>query len=181
MTAGVLLMNPKYPHNVGAAVRAASCFGAEFVYFTGRRVSLEGGKRERRLPREERMRDYKDIELRHLERPFNSPALLEWGMTPIAVEVSDTAEPLPGFQHPENAVYVFGPEDGGLDKVTRMACHRHVVIPSRHCLNLGAAVNVTLYDRLMFSGQRPRPGVAELDEDEWLMKRLEIKGGRRAD
>jgi tRNA(Leu) C34 or U34 (ribose-2'-O)-methylase TrmL len=51
------------------------------------------------------------------------------------------------FEHPENALYVFGPEDGSLPKTVRLLCHRFVVIPTHHCLNLAAAVNVVLYDR----------------------------------
>ncbi len=50
-------------------------------------------------------------------------------------------------KHPEDAFYVFGPEDGGLPKPVRLLCHRFAVIPTHHCLNLAAAVNVVLYDR----------------------------------
>jgi tRNA C32,U32 (ribose-2'-O)-methylase TrmJ len=49
--------------------------------------------------------------------------------------------------HPENAVYVFGPEDGSIPPVFRRHCHRFVSIPSKHCLNLAAAVYIVLYDR----------------------------------
>lgn len=41
MRARVLLINPKYPHNVGGAYRAAACFGAESVFVVGNRVPLE--------------------------------------------------------------------------------------------------------------------------------------------
>lgn len=51
------------------------------------------------------------------------------------------------FAHPEHAVYIFGPEDGGVPAVYRRHCHYFVHIPSRHCLNLSAALNVVLYDR----------------------------------
>ena len=54
----VALVDPKFPHNVGAAVRAASCYGVRQVWFSGDRVRLDGAKRQR-LPREERMRGYK--------------------------------------------------------------------------------------------------------------------------
>ena len=47
--------DPKFPHNVGAAVRAASCYGVRQVWFSGDRERLDGAKRQR-LPREERMR-----------------------------------------------------------------------------------------------------------------------------
>ena len=31
----VALVDPKFPHNVGAAVRAASCYGVRQVWFSG--------------------------------------------------------------------------------------------------------------------------------------------------
>ncbi|HMI22995.1 MAG TPA: hypothetical protein VK594_00780 [Streptosporangiaceae bacterium] len=57
ITPAVALVDPKFPHNVGAAVRAASCYGVRQVWFSGDRVRLDGAKRQR-LPREERMRGY---------------------------------------------------------------------------------------------------------------------------
>jgi hypothetical protein len=62
----VALVDPKFPHNVGAAVRAASCYGVRQVWFSGDRVRLDGAKRQR-LPREERMRGYKEVEVRHAD------------------------------------------------------------------------------------------------------------------
>ena len=68
----VILHNPKYPHNVGAAVRACSNFGAKAVLFTGDRVSLEPDNTNGyRLPREERMKGYQDILLLNDQYPFN--------------------------------------------------------------------------------------------------------------
>ena len=58
ITPALALVDPKFPHNVGAAVRAASCYGVRQVWFSGDRVRLDGAKRQR-LPREERMRGYK--------------------------------------------------------------------------------------------------------------------------
>jgi hypothetical protein len=65
----IALVDPKFPHNVGAAVRAASCYGIGQVWFSGDRVQLVSEKRFR-LPREERMRGYKEVELRHGDRFF---------------------------------------------------------------------------------------------------------------
>jgi hypothetical protein len=61
------LVDPKFPHNVGAAVRAASCYGIGQVWFSGDRVRLDASKGYR-LPREERMRGYKDVVLRKDDR-----------------------------------------------------------------------------------------------------------------
>jgi tRNA(Leu) C34 or U34 (ribose-2'-O)-methylase TrmL len=139
----VILMNPKYPHNVGAALRACAAFGTDQLYVTGNRAQWEVTGKGQRLPREERMRVYKDkVDLIRNDRPFD----LVSGV-PIAVEVSPTAEPLATFTHPENAVYVFGPEDGSVPKVARQFCHRFVILPSDHCLNLAAAVSCVLMHR----------------------------------
>jgi tRNA(Leu) C34 or U34 (ribose-2'-O)-methylase TrmL len=92
------------------------------------------------------MKDYKDVKIVHDEYPFNR--FPDW-VTPVAVERRHNSENLNYFEHPENAVYVFGPEDGSIIQVFLKHCHRFVVIPSKHCLNLAAAVNVILYHRQM--------------------------------
>jgi len=138
----IILNNPKYAANVGAAVRAASCFGAKQVWWTGNRVSLDSGER---LPREERLRGYKDVQLKQFDYPFEH--FKEKGIVPVAIELLPGSECLFDFVHPERAIYVFGPEDGSIDQVTRRFCHRFVKIPTAHCTNLAAAVYLVLYDR----------------------------------
>lgn len=78
-----MLIDPKYAHSVGAAVRAASCYGIGQVWFTGDRVQLVG-ERRLRLSREERMRGYQDIELCHADLPFDA---FDKGAVPVAVEL----------------------------------------------------------------------------------------------
>lgn len=138
----VALWNPKYAHNVGAAIRAMSCFtdGGELV-FTGDRVKPETMDR---IPREERMKAYADVNWRKVDKPT-----LEFpDFTPVGVELLPGAQSLHHFEHPKNALYIFGPEDGSLPKGVKAACHSFITIPSKHCLNLSCAVNVVLYDRL---------------------------------
>jgi tRNA(Leu) C34 or U34 (ribose-2'-O)-methylase TrmL len=141
----VILSNPKYPHNVGAALRACSCYGIEQLWFTGDRVSKQI-ELEKRLPREERMRGYKQVELISFDYPFDA---FEGGTTFVGVEIVPGAENIFDFEHPQDAVYVFGPEDGSIPKSYRGLCHRFVRIPSHFCLNLSAAVYTILYDRAL--------------------------------
>lgn len=171
ITPSVILCNPKYSANVGAAVRAASCFGVKQVWWTGNRVKLDDGQR---LPREERMKGYKDVEMRQFDYPFEH---FPKGVTPVAVELLENSECLYDFEHPENAVYVFGPEDGSIPQVFRRFCHRFVTIPTRHCTNLSAAVYLMLNDRMFKhyqkTGEKPtlneQRGFIQLDanDDVW--------------
>jgi tRNA(Leu) C34 or U34 (ribose-2'-O)-methylase TrmL len=157
MLPAVVLLNPKYPHNVGGVLRACAAFNVPTLRWTGERVSLAAAKQRRqlgrsavlsrrsRLPREERMKGYAQVDWRGA---LDSTTVLdEFDGTPVTVEVDLTAEPLSCFEHPEDAVYVFGPEDGSVTKALRVRCHRFVVIPTAYCLNLAAAVNIVLYDR----------------------------------
>ncbi len=138
----IVLIDPKYAHNVGMVVRLASCYGLGQVWFTGERVSLDISAR-RRLPREERMKGYADVDIINCDYPFEQFA----DAVPVAVEVRKTSEPLHSFEHPQNAVYVFGPEDASIAKPHISHCHRFVVIPTKHCLNLATAVATILWDR----------------------------------
>ena len=92
------------------------------------------------------MKGYRDVSVVQCDMFFD--AFPKW-VTPVAVEFRGEAEMLPTFEHPEHALYVFGPEDGGLMPVQLRLCHRFVMIPSTHCLNLSAAVNLVLYDRMV--------------------------------
>ena len=124
-------------------VRLASCYGLRQVWFTGERVSLDPAKGDR-LPREERMKGYRDVEMIHYEYFLDQ---FPRGTVPVAVEVRADSEPLHSFEHPAEALYLFGPEDGSIPKSFLGHCHRFLVIPTRHCLNLATAVATVLWDR----------------------------------
>jgi len=168
-TPAIILHNPKYPHNVGAAVRACSCFNSELIIFTGDRVSLtpDKGKKGYRLPREERMKGYKHVKLINDSYPFNR---FSKDVTPVAVEVRENSEKLPHFIHPPNPVYVFGPEDGSIPQIYLKHCQRFLIIPSPFCLNLAASINVILYDRMakIIRGE----GVSNEKETDWIHRRI---------
>lgn len=143
----VVLTDPKYPHNLGQTVRALSCFGVSQLWWSGKRMmkALEGMDR---IPREERMRGYSDVSILHHDRPLECFAANK-KIIPVAIELRNNSEDLCYFEHPENAVYIFGPEDGSIDQGTLRNCHRFVKIPTRHCTNLSAAVYLVLYDRML--------------------------------
>ena len=136
-----VLERPKYVQNLAAAVRACACFDIKTLIWTGSRFDLS---QLDRTPRELRMKDYKTVTVTNTNRPFE---LLPPYIVPVCVDLLPGAIPLDQFEHPVNAAYVFGPEDGSVSQVYRRLCHKFVYIPSKFCLNLAAAMNVVLYDR----------------------------------
>lgn len=144
-TPAIVLIDPKYPHNIGSVVRLCSAYGVNQLWFTGKRMLNELSHLDR-IPREERLRDYQHVQIIHSNYPFLT---FEKKTTVIGVEVKEGAQLLPNFNHPLDAVYVFGPEDDGLPKAVRGLCHQFVIIPTYHCLNLATAVATVLYDRMV--------------------------------
>lgn len=64
------------------------------------------------------MRGYQEVEIRQADYFFDAFA----GAVPVAVELRRNAESLIDFEHPERALYVFGPEDGSLDRAVLAQC-----------------------------------------------------------
>lgn len=135
------LDNPKNSLNVGSVLRAAGCYGAAFV--------AVGGQRPRRymehaIPT--------DTQRAHRHMPVMTTedllALVPYNCVPVAVDLIQGATPLPQYTHPERAFYIFGAEDATLDVRITEWCRDVVYVPTEHCMNLAATVNVILYDRL---------------------------------
>jgi len=172
----IILEDPKYARNVSQIVRLASGYDFKQVFFTGNRVDLEDpsknldgrngksgkkGKGKARLPREERMKGYQKVDICHHQRPFDC---FKSGIPVIGIELREGAMPLHEFEHPEEAIYVFGPEDGSINRLARH-CHQFVYIPVRHCLNLATAASTILWDRqlqLLQSGTIPTESMDDL-------------------
>jgi len=139
----IVLLRPLIEGNVAQVVRAAACFGVTRIEIYQPRYEPASGRKGDRKPRPLRMKDYRSVQL-------TTAAAVHFptGSTPVAVEFMDEAEPLWTFDHPDHAVYIFGPEDGSIEHATLAQCQSVVRIPSRFCLNLAAAVNIVLYDRI---------------------------------
>ena len=133
------LLNPKSPDNVGAVLRAAGCYGVSSIYYTGKRFP-----RAAKFHQDTKQRS-DTIALKGVESLL---AQRQPGMALVCVELAEGAVPLPAFEHPARAMYVFGPEDGSIDQALIDAADAVVYVPTIGCMNLAATVNVLLYDRL---------------------------------
>lgn len=81
----------------------------------------------------------------------------------ICIELVENAIALPQYQHPEKALYIFGPEDGNIEQKIIDQADDVVYIPTTGCMNLAATVNVVLYDRLAKSSKK-------IDDNELIRK-----------
>lgn len=134
--AAIGLHNPLNLLNIGAALRAAACFDVALVTIAGRRYSPQ---------RTDTARAHLDIPLLHVADLHDA---IPYDCVPVAIERRQDAILLPLYRHPPRAFYVFGPEDGDLGESVLSWCREVVAIPTHHSLNLAAAVNIVLYDRL---------------------------------
>lgn len=133
------LCNPKSPSNVGAVMRAAGCYGANAVRYSGERFARSAKYHT----------DTKNItEKIPLTHSDNLIAEHPEEMKIVCVELAEGATPLPEFTHPDQALYIFGPEDGSIPQDIINNAHYVVYVPTIGCMNLAATVNVLLYDRL---------------------------------
>lgn len=133
------LTNPKSPTNVGAVMRASGCYQVNAVFYTGNRYN--------------RAKQYNtDTQNAHKTIPISCiddlTACVTDDMKVVCVELVEGAIPLPEYQHPDNALYIFGPEDGSISQKVINKANAVVYIPTIGCLNLAQTVNVVLYDRL---------------------------------
>jgi len=133
------LTKPKSPSNVGAVMRAAGCYRVNSVFYTGKRYDRA----------EKFNTDTKDV---GQNIPLTGVESLLECMSEkvkiVCVELVEGAIPLPEYQHPDNAMYIFGPEDGTVNQDVIEKADAVVYVPTIGCMNLAATVNVVLYDRL---------------------------------
>lgn len=137
------LINPKSPDNVGAILRASANYQVDSVFYTGVRYQQALKRAGRSVDMSRKLG--KDIPI------YQADCLLD--STPedvkiICIEFAENAIALPEFQHPERALYIFGPEDGSIEQEIIDKADHVVFVPTISCMNLSASVNVLLYDRM---------------------------------
>ena len=136
------LQNPKSPTNVGAVLRAAGCFGASSIYYTGNRYDRAAKFNNYSTDTQNRSESIPLLGVDCLLSKKGDNAKI------ICIELVEGATPLHKFEHPDDAYYIFGPEDGTIKQKVIDGADAVVYIPTIGCLNLAATVNVVLYDRL---------------------------------
>ena len=163
------LINPKSPDNVAAVMRSAGNFQADSVFYTGKRYP-RALQRNPDAPNMSR-KVSQDIPISEVSCLIdNAPEDMEI----VCVEFAENAIPLPGYQHPQKALYIFGPEDGTISQQLIDRADAVVYVPTSGCMNLSATVNVVLYDRLAKSSQ-PHAGNKHIRQHRDTNNHLKVK------
>lgn len=143
----VALWHPKRESNVGSAYRSCHIYDVDLIELVGSRFKYQASDTTKAS--------------RHIPLLITDELIIPHDCVPVAVEITRWSIPLPKFNHPKNAIYIFGPEDGSLpDNILDQAAHA-VVIPGRFCLNLACAVSTVLYARAAYTGWDVEPPIKE--------------------
>ena len=137
------LLNPKNPENVASVLRAAGNYRVNSVFYTGTRYPRAARLNPCTVDMSRKVS--KDIAITGVEHLIDdTPDDLDI----VCIEFAENAIALPAYQHPHNALYIFGPEDGTISQDIIDRSDAVVYVPTVGCMNLAATVNVVLYDRL---------------------------------
>ncbi|NVK72433.1 MAG: RNA methyltransferase [Oceanospirillaceae bacterium] len=143
------LTNPKSISNVGSVMRAAGCYQVDQVLYSGSRydratkMSTDTKKASSSIP----LINIESLGVAELMDAVDEQTKI------VCVDLIQGATPLPAFDHPEKALYIFGPEDGTIAQHVVDRADFVVFVPTIGCMNLAASVNVLLYDRLAKSSR----------------------------
>ncbi|MCG9696306.1 RNA methyltransferase [Shewanella sp. Isolate11] len=168
------LVNPKSPTNVGGVMRAAGCYQADEVRYTGKRYALAASHRGEQYNTDTK-RVSRNIPLIGVDNLLDG---LDEDTQVICVDLVEGAIPLPEFQHPDKAIYLFGPEDGTIDQSLVDNADAVVYVPTVGCMNLASSVNVLLYDRLAKSNTQGSDELIRQSRD--TNNRVKVKDHKNA-
>ncbi len=151
---------------MGAIMRAAGCYGVGEVLYTGERFDRAAKFQT----------DTKNVIGQIPLRGVDSFASYKQNRKMVCVELAEGAQSLLDFQHPQEAIYIFGPEDGSIAQSLIDEADAVVYIPTNTCMNLAATVNVVLYDRMAKQHQNtPIDSVAQIRKSRDVNNRLIVK------
>jgi tRNA G18 (ribose-2'-O)-methylase SpoU len=126
-------------YNLGTLWRTAYQLGAAGVFTIGRRYERQPSDPfvvERQIP----LRNFESFDQFLAQRPINT----------LLVGIEQDGEPLSGFDHPPQAIYLLGAEDFGLPNVVLDKCNCIVSLEAmvRASYNVAVAGSIVMYDRV---------------------------------
>ncbi|VAW51804.1 RNA methyltransferase, TrmH family [hydrothermal vent metagenome] len=146
------LIDPKSPENVESVMRLAGNFSVDSVYFSGERYPKAAKLKPCTVDMSRKVS--RAIPLTQVDNFIDDPIVyMPNNLKIVCVEFAENAILLPEYQHPKNALYIFGSEDSTITQQLIDRADDVVYVPTVSCMNLSATVSVVLYDRLAKSSQ----------------------------
>lgn len=133
------------PMNVGNLLRTAHSFGASFFFTINTDIDLKA------MRESDTSGAVDHIPFYNFEKPAD--LILPRQTSLVAVEFLEDAVDLPSFRHPQQAVYVLGPEKANVSAEMLSRCDHVIKIPMKFCINVGVAGAIVMYDRLISMGR----------------------------
>ncbi len=154
---GIGVMRPRNIKNIGTLWRSAHAMGAAFIFTIRDRFPQEAqrnlvgadpalgqpsdtGKAWQQIP----YMTYTSIEALREALPL---------CRVVGIELAEGAMDLPGYDHPDRAIYLLGSEIDGLTPPALAACDDVVSITTEGSLNVAVTGSLVLYDRLAKRGR----------------------------
>src|SRR5258708_7416633 len=81
----VVMLDPKFIVNVASMVRNCPAFGTDWLILPGDRLDIPTGRKGDRLPRQERMREYRTVNI--VQSDFPTVLFRNQDAVPIGVEL----------------------------------------------------------------------------------------------
>lgn len=143
------IVNGKKEVNIGTLWRTAAAYDAAFVFTVGERYKRQSSdtvKVERHIP----LLHFSDME--DFKKHLPAHCFL------VGVELTEGADTLGDYYHPDQAAYLLGSEGSGLSEEELLMCDDVVTIPypAPWSLNVSVAGSMVIYDRDLQKGRNVR-------------------------
>lgn len=136
---GIGVYHPKREVNIGTLWRTANLMGASFLFTIKKRYKKQAS---------DTMKSHRHIPLHHFDDFDDCKKHLPYRCRIVGVELTQEAENLKEFCHPEQACYLLGAEDYGLPEDILEQCHLIVKLNGFYSMNVAVAGSIVIYHRV---------------------------------
>ncbi len=137
------VFNAKTEHNIGTLWRSAYILGATYIFTVGKRYKKQTS---------DVLKTWARIPYFHYDTMEDFLNNIPYDCHLIAVELTDDAQQIHNFQHPQRAIYLLGSEDQGLPENVLKKCRSVIKLEGNSSLNVAVAGSIVLHDRASKKG-----------------------------
>lgn len=126
-------------HNIGTLWRTAYILGAAYIFTVERKYKKQSS---------DVVRAWSRIPLFHYDSMDELLKNIPHDCRLIGIELTNDAEELHSFEHPQRAIYLLGAEDVGLPPEILEKCHFVIKLKGISSLNVAVTGSIVAHDRV---------------------------------